>query len=284
LARTCLSALLYLQVSYESLEYVELPQVTVCNWNQRGLGQTVCEQCGITLLQCDQLDEFGGPNTNCLSKWNFTEIVVDNYGTFNCYQFNSNKNVIMVTNNTGWDDAIVSVFGVSPVPPPPADMVWRSGLLVSFDLPGVKPDLYNAAHEAPTGYDTFFAMREIRQSRLENGVEHITQRSYAIQNYLVQLPFDVANGTGTMASDSFPPTLNCIAPAELVGVSFSMETLQRENIRAAPTYRLSNWWADFSALLGAILGLDLVKIASSLIIFVAAWRKQRIAHLREHFM
>jgi hypothetical protein len=40
----------------------------------------------------------------------------------------------------------------------------------------------------------------------------------------------------------------------------------------------------FSAVLGVLMGIDLVKISSSIVIFIAACRTKNVGHLREHWM
>eukprot|EP01113_Clastostelium_recurvatum_P047809 TRINITY_DN858_c0_g1_i1.p1 TRINITY_DN858_c0_g1~~TRINITY_DN858_c0_g1_i1.p1 ORF type:complete len:112 (+),score=14.79 TRINITY_DN858_c0_g1_i1:331-666(+) len=68
-----------------------------------------------------------------------------------------------------------------------------------------------------------------------------------------------------------------------IGVSFAFKTLSVQTVTYDPQYTLANFWGDFAGMIGTLMGLDVVKVASGLIVLGTAIRKKNIWYLQDHF-
>jgi len=76
------------------------------------------------------------------------------------------------------------------------------------------------------------------------------------------------------------PTINGTG---LVAVSFSFQTLSVLIIEYDFTYSKANFFGDFAGMLGTLMGLDTIKVAASIPVFLLAIKKRRPGDIGEHF-
>jgi len=68
-----------------------------------------------------------------------------------------------------------------------------------------------------------------------------------------------------------------------IGVSFAYQTLNQELDIFFTSYTLQNFWGDFAGMIGTLMGLDVIKVASAIPVSVVAFRLKSINPLEDHF-
>jgi len=248
------------------------PKVVVCNWNQDGSTTNstptyACEECLIELVSCLNWNTSG----DCTNLWYHTPIQT-NAGLFDCYTYNANYSEAISDNTTGYSGSIASVWQVKLLnfTSPPSN---RAGAQASFflqDNSTTDPNaIYNEIRFAPANMDTFFAVRYINTLHQED----VLQEGIADRN---TSRFETLVSSTTMLSlpnDTYA----------YIGVSFAYQTLNQELDIFFTSYTLQNFWGDFAGMIGTLMGLDVIKVASAIPVTVVAFRLKSINPLEDHF-
>jgi len=247
------------------------PKVVVCNWNQDGSVQNpaptyTCPECLVTLVSCLNLNT----SEDCSGLWENTPIETK-AGLFDCYTYNGHNDTPINSTTTGYSGAIASVWSVKLLPFD-ASPLNRAGLQASFFLLDGTPTDPNAIYDeirfAPVSLDTFFAVRYINTLHTEdNPQEGVIPNSSRYDTLISSV------NLLTVPSDAYG----------YIGVSFSFQTLNEEVDIFFTSYTLQNFWGDFAGMVGTLMGLDVIKVASGIPVTVVSVRFKSLNPLEEHF-
>ncbi len=69
-----------------------------------------------------------------------------------------------------------------------------------------------------------------------------------------------------------------------VAVSFAFQSLSKQTITYQTTYAYSAMLGDVSGLVGALLGLDAIKVISGISVAWVSWKHRTIVPLERHFL
>jgi len=249
-----------------------MPTVVVCNWNQDGaVGAPQpshnCSECLLTLEYCYNWNT----SSDCTGDWSHTPIQT-NAGLFDCFTYNADAENPQITNNTGYSGSISAVFSIIEFP---AAITQRAGCQATYKFldpnDTVTPtEIYNEVNFAPVGFDTFYALRLILTEHLEL---QPTDPNYNKSRF---------SSTSSLTSILVPP-MNATDKTGYVGVSFSYQTLSKEEDTFQTGYSLNNLFGDFAGMIGTLMGLDSIKVASGLPIIWLSIRMRNVNPLEDHF-
>jgi len=252
-----------------------LPEVVVCNWNQDGsvfnsTPTNDCDYCLIQLISCSNLTNNDFPD--CTDLWVHSPIQTD-AGLFDCYTFNGDSNNIIWTSTTGYSGAIATVWKVQLLgdTTPPTN---RSGAQVSYFLAGngtaniSAKAIYDEIRFAPVGKDSFFTIQYIQTLHQEDNPPEgtcLNCSSYSTSTSSVNLLYPSNPSYG------------------YIGISFAFQELNEEQDIFFTSFTLINFWADFANMIGVLLGLDMIKVASAVPVAVVAVRLKSLYPLEDKF-
>jgi hypothetical protein len=251
-------------VTYTTRDGENLPSVTICNWNQI-IDDVYTPDTNLTMVECYKwsIEDVCPPGT-----FQYTQVPTD-YGVFNCYLFNSDTENPITSEVTGFAGSYSALFEiVLPIYPPAEQFAYRAGLQVSFSEIGVVPDVYNEIRFAPPGVDSFYGVRLVETTYKNETVE------------ANQGPFTSYETVYSTIALINQPTINGTG---LVAVSFSFQTLSVLIIEYDKTYSQANFFGDFAGMLGTLMGLDTIKVAASIPVFLLAVKKRRPGDIGDHF-
>eukprot|EP01112_Ceratiomyxa_fruticulosa_P010217 TRINITY_DN2696_c0_g1_i2.p1 TRINITY_DN2696_c0_g1~~TRINITY_DN2696_c0_g1_i2.p1 ORF type:complete len:324 (-),score=67.44 TRINITY_DN2696_c0_g1_i2:108-1079(-) len=234
-----------------------LPKVTICNWNQIIEPYVPCDFCDVELVLCQDIAHA----SDCaMTKMQIASVNASN-GIFNCYQFNGDKNAVIKSNSIGYSGSYSALFLVNN---PPLDDTLRIGLQVSLTTVEEDPDVFNEDKFAPPAFDTYFSIQTVHT---------IYQNTTDIpDNYR----FDTTQSlTGLTRKNN--------DNSSYISVSWSFQTLNIQTITYAASYTLQNFFGDFAGMIGTLMGLDVVKVASGFIVAYTAIKSRSIFPLQDHF-
>jgi len=249
-------------ITYTNISPFNMPQVTICNWNQlpppnatTGDPPPPCDYCNLTAIQC--WDIFSGGDCNI----EYVQIADKRFGTFNCYIFNGNASNPVQGQEVGYGGSYSALFMVEN---PPEDDTLRIGLQVSLTPVGIQPDVFGEDKFAPPGLDSYYAVQSI----------------YTVFN----------NDTPPTSSLRYDATYSTTAITRknndtnsFVSVSWAFQTLSVQQISYTPQYTLNNFFGDFAGMIGTLMGLDVIKVASGFYVAIIAWKQRNIFPLQDHF-
>jgi len=249
-----------------------LPEVIICNWNEDGSMEDPtpthnCSECELTLVSCTNLNN----EQDCMSFWNHTPIQTF-AGLFDCYTFNSDRSNPILSASTGYGGGYSTV--------------WRMNLLQRTDPPqsraGVQVSYLNLFDDNIDIQQTIWD--EIRFVQLNVDVFHALTL-YETVHKEKNIGNDFTRNSTRYDSTSQGVSLLAISNQThgYLGVSFAFQTLNKQVTSFYTAYTVSNYFADFSSMLGTLMGLDLIKSAASLPKFVIAWRYKHFGVVQRHF-
>eukprot|EP01113_Clastostelium_recurvatum_P047811 TRINITY_DN858_c0_g1_i11.p1 TRINITY_DN858_c0_g1~~TRINITY_DN858_c0_g1_i11.p1 ORF type:complete len:415 (+),score=82.21 TRINITY_DN858_c0_g1_i11:383-1627(+) len=249
-------------ITFETQTQLELPKITICNWNQQRSRLDRCDYCDLALLSCH--DVFSDKRCTMVKKQ--IASIDTKRGVFNCYQFNVDKDDPVISTNIGYIGSFTALFRVAN---PPLDVVdttdlYRVGLQVSFTLIDEEPDVFNEDKFAPPDFDSYFALQKVH-TIYANDTDRLDENRFEQSSSMTAL------NRATSSQYSY------------IGVSFAFKTLSVQTVTYDPQYTLANFWGDFAGMIGTLMGLDVVKVASGLIVLGTAIRKKNIWYLQDHF-
>jgi len=245
--------------------------VVVCNWNQDGsVSNTTpahnCQECLIALIACTNLNT----SEDCTGLWQHTPIETKG-GLFDCWTYNGDFDHPIHSNTTGYSGSIASVWGMYLLEQtdPPSN---RAGAQVSFmNLDGTATSadsIYDEYRFAPVGFDTFFAVQYVntlhQESHLQPGLVRNSSR------------FDTVNANVNLLA--LPN-----ATFGYVGISFAFQTLSKEVDQFFTGYTIASFFGDFAGMVGTLMGLDLIKVSSSLPLWWVSMKIKSINPIEDHF-
>eukprot|EP01112_Ceratiomyxa_fruticulosa_P009450 TRINITY_DN245_c0_g1_i1.p1 TRINITY_DN245_c0_g1~~TRINITY_DN245_c0_g1_i1.p1 ORF type:complete len:297 (-),score=62.51 TRINITY_DN245_c0_g1_i1:150-1040(-) len=244
-------------ITYNQVNNPTLPKVTVCNWNQIVAPYDPCDFCDLDLLICSDIAHA----SDCQMEKMTISAVNASDGVFNCYQFNGDNANPLKSAAIGYSGSFSALFAVNQ---PPLDDTLRIGLQVSLTTTDEEPDVFNEDKFAPPSFDTYFAIQTI-QTVFENTTDMPDQFRFETVQSLTQL--------------TRPNTQN----TSYISVSWSFQTLSVQVITYSPQYTIQNFFGDFAGMIGTLMGLDVVKVASGFIVAYTAIKSRSIFPLQEHF-
>jgi hypothetical protein len=261
-------------ISFNDETSLAVPKVVVCNWNQDGSAQNAtpshnCPECLLTLELCINWNTSG----DCSSLWVHTPIETK-AGLFDCYTYNGDNQHALFSSTTGYSGAISTIWTIQlfgeTLPP-----TNRAGAQVSmfFLDPTLRNDtdpqaIYDEVRFAGVGFDNFYAMQMIQTIHNEK------YRAYGVEaNTTFYSTFNSEVNLLTTPNDTIG----------FIGVSFAFQTLSQQVNTYFTAYTLANFWGDFAGMIGTLMGLDAIKVASSFPIFYVAGRYKSINPVEDHF-
>jgi len=257
-------------VLYDTATRLPMPRAIICNWNQNGSPSnpaptTPCEECELNLVSCLNLNT----SSDCSSDWTRT-YVYTSVGIFSCYIYNQDPDNVTYTLTTAYGGAIQTLFQVKkfPAEDPP---VSRCGAQISFLLnDGTKiPEdlLWQETNFAPLSVDSFFTLQLVSTVHLEKPK---SDPDYNTTRFVTTVSTVDLMGT---QNDTYA----------YVGISFAYQTLSKQTIQFSVSYTIDNLFGDFAGMLGTLMGLDTIKVASALPLFYLAVKMRSIKILEDHF-
>jgi len=250
-----------------------LPKLAVCNWNQNGIvGAPIptgpCPQCLVALSYCLDLNTTG----DCTSLWVHQPIPTF-AGLFDCWVFNGDPNNILASKTTGYGGGFATVWEVQLFEPLNATAGGaRAGLQASFLLnDGTTIDplvIYNEVNFAPVGQDTFFALQLVSTVHSEKDT---SDPLYNVTRF--------ETGISAVSLLSIPTNSSYAN----IGISFSYQSLSKQEILFSIAYTINNLFGDFAGMIGTLMGLDAIKVSSSIPLFFLAYKLKTFNPLEDHF-
>jgi len=259
-------------VTYITEQRLPFPTVVICNWNQLGSlqepnpGNQTCPQCQLTLSSCFDWNN----NIDCSQDW-VLETIQTRGGLFYCGVYNQNPANITYSAAIGYSGSIATVWQVLdfPAEDPPEN---RAGVQATFlvdDGTPIDPEgIWDEVRFARPGFDSFFAMQLVStvHDELSSSDSNYNVTSYATVVSQVTL--------------LYPQNPNY----SYVGVSFAFQgSLSQEIIQFDIGYTLNNLFGDFSGMLGTLMGLDTIKVFSSLPLVWLSLKLRNINPIEDHF-
>jgi len=116
--------------------------------------------------------------------------------------------------------------------------------------------------------DTFYAFKLVL-------TEHLELSNTSDPNYN-KTRFDVTSSLTTVLA---PPNTTY----GYIGISFSFQTLSKEEDTFSIGYTLNNFFGDFSGMIGTLMGLDTIKVSSGIPLLYMSARWRSIIELEDHF-
>eukprot|EP01113_Clastostelium_recurvatum_P047815 TRINITY_DN858_c0_g1_i2.p1 TRINITY_DN858_c0_g1~~TRINITY_DN858_c0_g1_i2.p1 ORF type:complete len:170 (+),score=30.75 TRINITY_DN858_c0_g1_i2:68-511(+) len=110
-------------ITFETQTQLELPKITICNWNQQRSRLDRCDYCDLTLLSCH--DVFSDKRCTMVKKQ--IASIDTKRGVFNCYQFNVDNDDPIISTNIGYIGSFTALFRVAN---PPLDVVGRQSSII----------------------------------------------------------------------------------------------------------------------------------------------------------
>jgi len=136
---------------------------------------------------------------------------------------------------------------------------------------GSAPDptvIYNEVNFAQPGQDRFYALQYVNTIHSELATDNplFNTSVYSVVSSTVSLiDYTVINGT------------------VYVGISFAFATLSAEFVFFQIGYQLTNFFGDFSGMIGTVLGLDAIKVSASFPLMFLAFKYKTISALADRF-
>jgi len=253
------------RVTYTQKSALPLPQATICNWNQVPDGGDLPDYpfADLSIGDCNQFFP-NGSSTKCISSFYKKLYYVEGVGTFYCYEFNNGTGGIELSHATGYGSSFSLIFSVTV---PPVDDSLRLAAQATFVPSGEVPDIYNEIKFGPSGMDSFFALTDVYEQHLdENGVFQEPE----------------AHRYTAVSSMTF---MGVIPPNDTayIGISFGFQSLSQQVIVYQPEYTLDNFFADFAGVLGVLLGLDWIKLTTSIPVFYKSITSRKTTPMIKHF-
>jgi len=254
-----------------------MPTVVVCNWNQDVLAVNTtpsgtCPECFLTFEYCYNYNATTAAASDCTGEWTHTPIFTS-AGLFDCYSYNFDPKTIAQSNSTGYSGSLATVWSVIPLN---ASIENRAGCQATFGF--ISPEqnestitpeqIYNEVNFASLGLDTFYAFKLVL-------TEHLELKNTSDPNYN-KTRFDVSSSLTTIL---VPPS----ATVGYVGISFSYQTLSKEEDTFSIGYSLLNLFGDFAGMIGTLLGIDTVKVASGIPVLYLAAKWRSLGEIEDHF-
>jgi len=250
-----------------------MPNVVVCNWNQDGSTENStpsgdCPTCLLTFEYCYDWNS----SSDCTPQWNHTPIQTD-AGLFDCYSYNFDPNDIAMSNSTAYSGSLSSVFSIQLLN---YSIENRAGCQATFGFIGpdqnvssITPtEIYNEVNFAPVAFDTFYGFKLVL-------TEHLEISNTSDPNYN-KTRFDVTSSLTTLLGTP-PPGVG------YVGISFSFQSLSKEEDSFSIGYTITDFFSDFSGMIGTLLGLDTIKVTSAVPLIFMSIRWRSIMQLEDHF-
>jgi len=259
-------------VLYSASAPLPLPRVVVCNWNQNGaVGAPIptgpCEECLVQLKYCKNVNT----SADCTSQWRH-EPQQTFAGLFDCWVFNDDINNVLFSQTTGYGGGISTVWEVKKLDPlNVTDGGSRTGLQASFFLNDGSDiselAIYNEVNFAPDALDSFYALRLFSTIHTEKDP---SDPAYNVTTYAT-----------IVSSVNLLTTVN--SSFADIGVSFSYQTLSTQEILFSISYTINNLFGDFAGMIGTLMGLDVIKLSSSIPLCWLVYKLKSVNPLEDHF-
>ncbi|KAG2372952.1 hypothetical protein C9374_012982 [Naegleria lovaniensis] len=209
---------------------LELPAVTICNWN----GYYECDFCDLTLKTATRVVD--GNVVEFEIPYEYKEI--EQNGLYRCYVFNNFSDQVMTSNATGYGGVISLFFDVPSVP---QERDARFGLQVSFHEIGTIPNVFAETNFAVANVDNYFVLTKIVTTRLKPSIENpnLTDTRWESILSLVEL---------TQRDDN------------TVVISFTYNTLTEHNNAEMYTSSIEGLLGEIAGILGVMMGIDILKM------------------------
>jgi len=196
-------------------------------------------------------------------------------GLFDCYIYNNNSFAPIISNTTGYNGAISTVWGTYLYPPgDTAASLSYAGIQASFfylDPTGLGIDpnaIWGEVRFAPVGFQTFYAVQFVENIHTESHIPAGTPTDsflYNTQGSLISLL--------TAPNETYGFT----------GLAFSYQFLNKQTNTFFDGYTIQNFFGDFAGMVGTVMGLDLIKMAAGIPTFMVAFKHRSLATVEEHF-
>jgi len=227
-----------------AVDDVEVPRVLVCNWNQDTTPDLSCSYCSISILSCHNSID----GTDCVNEWIHTPKPTEQ-GLFDCYTYNDQPDDRTIARSIGYNGSIQTLWSV----PPPPITAGREGAQVSFlnnDGSEISEQMiFSETRFAPFRWDTFYSIRSVEVYRHEEGKRESREYSYETNDSPVNL---VVNTSNPLARST-----------HYIGISFGLQSLNKKVIEYSTSFTLENFFGDFAGILGALMGVSVIKLFSS---------------------
>jgi len=246
----------------------------VCNWNSAlsYKDNANCDTCTVEIVACTNINT----SADCTGAWKFANYLTVG-GVFNCFSFNDDPNNVTYSQTVAYSGSFATVFKVKI--PDTVDVIGpsspRAGLQTTFAVPGTVTgdDIYKEVRFAGVGSDTFYAITVVNfiMSYLDPSDPNYNTTQYETSASSVSLLDAIRFNSSTNFTEGY------------IGVSFSFETLNIQQVNYGFTYKLQNLFGDFAGMLGTLMGLDTVKVMAAIPLTWAAIKMRSCVPLEDLF-